>query len=122
MVYMYYCLPGTDASFETTWLLNPPPGYGGPGVNPRDLAEQAIKQMNLSAVTIGIVPKPGKNSMGLVGMPAWMWAASPTDNTHGPIPVTGSAGGVSVTATGTLDPGDWNLGHGTPGTSPGADA
>lgn len=122
MVYMYYCLPGTDASFETTWLLNPPPGYGSPGVNPRDLADQAIKQMNLSPVTIGIVPKPGKDHMGFVGMPTWMWAANPTNNTAGPISVTVSAGGVSVTATGTLDHVDWNMGDGTTVTCSGANA
>lgn len=121
-VYWYYCLPSGEGSVEQTWMLNPPPGYGGPGVNPRDLADQAIKQMNLSAVTIGIVPKPGKNSMGLVGMPAWMWAASPTDNTTGPISITVSAGGVSVTATGTLDHVDWNMGDGTTVTCSGANA
>lgn len=113
-VYMYYCLPGTDASFELMWLPNPPPGYGGgAGVNPRDLADEAIDEMNLSAFTIGIVPKPGARNMGLVGMPTWMWAANPADNVTGPISITVSAGGVSVTATATLDRVEWSMGDGT---------
>lgn len=121
-VYAYYCLPSGPASFEETWLPNPPPGYGGPGVNPRDLAVQAIKQMQLSPLGIGIVPKPGKQYMGLVGMPTWMWAANPAANVTGPDSITLSAGGVTVVTTATLGKVVWDMGDGDQVTCEGEDA
>ncbi len=44
--------------------------------------------MSLRPITIGIVPKAAPGSVGLVGMPVWMWVASPgpavlgTDHEH----------------------------------------
>jgi hypothetical protein len=112
-VYAYYCLPSGEGSWEYTWSLNPPPGYGGPGVNPRDLAEQAIKQMQLQPINIGIVPKSGPGKLGAVGLPVWMWVESPDEHTWGPIARTVSAGGVSVTATATVDHVEWTMGDGS---------
>ena len=112
-VYHYYCLPGAPGGWEYTWLPADPPGYGGPGVNPRDLAEQAIANMNLEPITIGIVPKPGPNSLGIVGMPTWMWVDNLAGNTFGPISVSVSAGGITVTATGEVQKIEWSMGDGT---------
>lgn len=48
-----------------------------PGVvpDPRVLAQQAVTQMRLRAVTIGMAPDPSPGSVGLVGLPIWLWVA-----------------------------------------------
>ena len=112
-VYMYYCLPGPPGGWEYTWLAADPPGYGGPGVSPRDLAEQAVANMHLQPVAIGIVPEPGPNSIGIVGMPTWLWVDNPTGNTFGPISESVSAAGVTVTATAEVSKIEGSMGDGT---------
>jgi len=80
--------------------------------DPRLLAQQAIEQMNLQAITIGIVPDDGPGSMGLVGLPTWMWAQTPGDTTMGPITRSASTAGYTVTATGRVDKVAWDMGDG----------
>ena len=80
--------------------------------DPRVLAQQAIEQMDLRAITIGIVPDDGPGSVGLVGLPTWMWAQAPGDNTMGPITRTASASGHTVTATGRVEKVAWDMGDG----------
>ena len=96
-----------------------------PGVvpDPRVLAQQAVTQMRLRAVTIGMAPDPSPGSVGLVGLPIWLWVASPDASTWGPNTKTASAGGYSVTATGAVTQVVWSMGDGgtvacaSPGTS-----
>lgn len=68
--------------------------------------------MDLRAVAIGIVPRPGPDSVGLVGMPVWMWAADAGPSTTGPTSATAAAGGITVTATATLSDITWDMGDG----------
>ena len=85
-----------------------------PGVvpDPRVLAQQAVTQMRLRAVTIGMAPDPSPGSVGLVGLPIWLWVASPDASTWGPNTKTASAGGYSVTATGKVTRVVWSMGDG----------
>ena len=85
-----------------------------PGVvpDPRVLAQQAVTQMRLRAVTIGMAPDPSPGSVGLVGLPIWLWVASPDQSTWGPNTKTASAGGYSVTATGKVTQVVWSMGDG----------
>ncbi len=53
--------------------------------DPRVLAQQAIALMGLRAINIGIVPEPRAGSVGIIGMPTWMWAQNPSQSTWGPI-------------------------------------
>ncbi|WP_310964098.1 hypothetical protein [Nocardioides terrisoli] len=69
--------------------------------------------MKLSAIEIGIVPRPGQNSVGLVGMPVWMWAKAPNDHTVGPITARASAGGITITAIAKLLHVTWDMGDGS---------
>jgi hypothetical protein len=69
--------------------------------------------MNLQAIQIGIAPEPGPDSVGIVGMPVWMWAVEPGPSTYGPITRTASAGGVTVTATARVEEITWSMGDGT---------
>ncbi|WP_298462089.1 hypothetical protein [uncultured Cellulomonas sp.] len=82
----------------------------------------AVAEMGFEAGQIGITPPPGPDSMGILGLPTWLWVANPDENTTGPITRSASAGGVTVTATGTLDSIVWAMGDGHSVTCSGARA
>ena len=95
---VYNCYQPQTGLLITIWSQDPPPD-SGTGPTPREVAQIAIEQMHLSAINIGIAPEPGPDSIGLVGMPVWMWAKNPNAHTVGPITASASAGGITVTAT-----------------------
>lgn len=111
---IYLCAnPYTHFNY-TFWALTPPPGPASPA-DPAVLAQRAVAEMTFHAITIGMVPLEGnqpngKPYIGLVGMPTWMWVANPTPDTAGPQTRTVSAGGISVTATATLQRVVWVMG------------
>ena len=82
------------------------------GPDPRVMAQTAIASMNLRPISIGIVPEERPGSVGLVGMPVWLWAASPDQHTWGPITRSASASGVTVTATAKVQRMRWQMGDG----------
>ncbi|MEZ5112729.1 MAG: hypothetical protein R2693_04425 [Nocardioidaceae bacterium] len=94
------------------WAADPPPNSGA-GPTPREVAQFAIEEMALRAIDIGITPEPGEDSIGIVGMPVWMWAANPNEHTVGPITESASAGGITVTATAKLQRITWDMGDGS---------
>lgn len=104
------------------WAPNPPDGMGGGGPTPYQVAQMALAKMNFKAGDIGIVPEPGPNKLGIVGMPTWMWVKNPGPNTTGPITTSASAGGITVTATAELDRIEWDMGDGTTVTCAGSRA
>jgi hypothetical protein len=77
--------------------------------------------MTLRAAEIGIVPEDKPGSIGAVGAPVYMWT-TPGPTTFGPQVLTGTEGGVTITATAKVDRIVWNMGDGnavtcrTPGT------
>lgn len=103
-------LPGTGGG--EFWSATPPAGPAAPP-DPAVLAQQAVDAMQLRAIEIGIVPEAAPDSMGLVGLPTWMWVNQPTENTYGPISRTVAAGGVSVTATAEVRNVVWSMGDGS---------
>lgn len=108
---IYNCWePPTDLLIMI-WSLAPPPNSGA-GPTPGQVAQMAVDSMNLRAIDIGIVPKPGRDKMGFVGMPVWMWISDPVGATAGPLTASASAGGITVTATATLDRVEWAMGDG----------
>ena len=70
--------------------------------------------MNLRAITIGMVPESRPGSVGLVGMPNWMWVDQPAANTWGPITRSASAAGWTVTATARVSKVTWDMGDSAP--------
>ncbi len=98
---------GSGGSYPIVWLPV------APAVDPQALARQAIAQMNLSAITVGIVPDPVPGRVGIIGMPTWMWAEAPSESTTGPITRTASSAGNTVTATATVKRIVWNMGDGS---------
>jgi hypothetical protein len=109
---VYTCYqPQTDIDIRI-WAQDPPPG-AGTGPTPREVAQLAVRSMQLSAISVGIAPEPGPGSIGLVGMPVWMWAKNPDDRTYGPATASASAGGITVTATARVHQITWDMGDGT---------
>lgn len=91
------------------WSATPP---NGPTLTSEQAAEIVVAGMDLRAIDIGIVPEPGAASVGLVGLPVWMWTEQ-TPNTWGPISRTATAGGVTITATANVQRVVWDMGDGT---------
>ncbi len=109
---VYQCYqPQTDLLIWI-WAADPPPNSGA-GPTPREVALIAIDDMKLTAINIGIAPKAEDGSVGLVGMPVWMWAAEPGEHSWGPITASASAGGITVTATARVHKVTWDMGDGT---------
>lgn len=82
------------------------------GPDPLVLAQTAIALMNLRPISIGIVPADKPGSVGLVGMPVWLWASNPDPQSWGPITRSASAGGVTVSATARVARVRWQMGDG----------
>ena len=126
--------PQTEAVWKghtdgTIYLCGVPAGHGGMFVvasvirywsltaptappAPETLAQQAVASMQLQAVRVGIVPEVRAGSVGLVGMPNWMWVSAPDAQTFGPITRTASAGGWTVSATAKVASVSWDMGDG----------
>ncbi|MCR1785867.1 hypothetical protein KVF89_25250 [Nocardioides carbamazepini] len=109
---VYNCFQPQTQLLVSIWAATAPPGSGS-GPTPRDVAQIAIGQMDLRAIRIGILPKPGPDSVGVVGMPVWMWARTPDAHTYGPITASASAGGITITATARVRQITWDMGDGT---------
>ncbi|WP_340537656.1 hypothetical protein [Nocardioides sp. GXZ039] len=109
---VYQCYQHYPDLLIWIWSADPPPDSGN-GPTPREVAQIAIEQMDLRAIDIGITPRPGDGSVGIVGMPVWMWAANPDSHTVGPITASASAGGLTITATARLHKITWDMGDGT---------
>lgn len=108
-----YCVVegvGMDDCYDDLYWAPTAPAAGP---SPGELADRAVESMNLHAISVGIVPRPGDDSVGLVGMPVWMWAADPGPSTTGPTTASASAGGVTVTATAELEDITWDMGDGS---------
>ena len=113
---VYFCWSGgtTDGFI---WL---PQGPDEP-ISPEQAARIVVRRMDLRAASIGIVPEDKPGSIGAVGAPVYMWTGR-GPATFGPQVLTGSAGGVTITATAKVDQIVWNMGDGasvtcrTPGT------
>ena len=93
------------------WSDSMPAGPAAP-VDPAVVAQTIVEQMELRAITIGMVPEDSPGSMGVVGLPAWMWVDAPSEQTFGPMTRSASLGGVSVTATARVTKVLWEMGDG----------
>lgn len=109
---VYFCYQPQTGILISVWAQDPP-GDSGTGPTPREVAQVAIDSMALRAIDIGITPRPGTNSVGIVGMPVWMWVANPDEHTFGPATASASAGGITVTATARVHQVTWDMGDGT---------
>ena len=109
---VYECYQPQTGALVLFWSPDPPPNSGA-GPTPREVAQIAVERMSLRAIDIGITPEAREGSIGIVGMPVWMWAANPGSSTVGPITASASAGGITVTATAEIHRITWDMGDGT---------
>jgi hypothetical protein len=93
----------------TLWLPGPPDAAA---MSPQQAARIVVERMDLRAADIGIVPEDEPGRIGAVGAPVYMWT-TPGPTTFGPQTLTGSAGGVTITATAKVDRIVWSMGDGT---------
>ena len=110
---IYDCAPPRSVygvAYQFWWKAPP---AAAPAPDPAVAAQTAVASMSLRPITIGIVPKPAPGSIGLVGMPVWMWVASPAPQSWGPITRTVTAGGATVTATARVEQVRWLMGDGS---------
>ncbi len=83
----------------------------GPPVDPRVLAEQAIATMTFLPPPMQTMPPTGSEG-AIVGIPVWMWV-TPGVTTTGAQTASAAAGGITVTATGSVTQVNWDMGDGT---------
>jgi hypothetical protein len=108
---------GPFSGVSVFWLPGPPEV----GMTPEQAARAVVRRMDLRAADIGIVPEDRPGSIGAVGAPVYMWTARGPAR-FGPQTLTGSAGGVTISATARVDRIVWSMGDGatvtcrTPGT------
>lgn len=111
---IYTCRVGAGGSpgpFASFWSASQPAGPAAP-VDPAVVAQTIVEQMELRAITIGMVPEERPDSLGVVGLPVWMWVAAPSEQTFGPMTRSASLGGVTVSATAKVSKVLWEMGDG----------
>jgi hypothetical protein len=108
----YDCWLPDGGGAGTVWLDSPPSLADAALLpTPGEVAQMAVDQMGLRAISIGIAPDP--DGVGIVGMPVWLWVENPDDETYGPATATATARGVTVTATARVHRVVWDLGDST---------
>lgn len=105
---VYYCFDPASIANYPVWLPQAPDAEM---VSPEQAARIVVRRMDLRAADIGIVPEDLPGRIGAVGMPVYMWT-SRSPETFGPQVLTGSAGGVTITATAKVDRIVWSMGDG----------
>lgn len=126
----YTCVPvgtncGTaavprDCVGATFWSDVPPPGINR--YTPAQAAGALAKTFVLAGVNIGMAPAEKVHTddpVGTaayrrtwVGIPVWLWVNQPTPATWGPMGKTATLGGVTVTATASVQTLTWSSGDG----------
>ncbi|RKR88993.1 hypothetical protein BDK92_3327 [Micromonospora pisi] len=108
--YLQSCGDGGVGGQVPIDLAEPPPGFGD-APDPADLAAQALAEIRLLPVEVGVAPKPG-DKPGLVGLPIWLWVQDHGLNYWGPIPNSASDRGVTVTISAEVEKIVWKMGNG----------
>ena len=107
---------GCPAGVSLRWAAGPP----DEGPSPAELARRAVAQMDLDPGNVGITPN--NDEPAIFGFPTWLWVNNPAENTTGPITTSVTEDDLTVTATGTLDRIEYDMGDGGSVTCAGADA
>lgn len=104
----YNCYMFPDFAKHYEWLVTAP----RVPVDPEAVARDIVKRMALHRIDIGLAPRPGPNSLGLVGAPVYMWVGNPTPQTVGPLTRSATSYGVTVSATAKVLSFGWSMGDG----------
>lgn len=113
---------GQAAAASACYLVRMYGGSGSGGSSTQVAAARAVANLEITAPEIGLTGYGKPESMELLGLPTWMWVADPGTSTTGPVTSTGTDGGATVTATGTVRKTVWDMGDGGTVTCSGASA
>ncbi len=97
----------------TTWL--PDANDPQPPPDPETLAWAAFARLDVEAITIASAPPPletGKEVLGFVGIPIWLWAHDDSPNSRGPLTSEASERGHTVHITAHRETVVWDLDDG----------
>lgn len=103
---------GGSRHLSQFWSAQPP-------VNPAEvlqLAARVVTSMHLHAIGVGMAPTPTSvdpSSIGILGLPVWMWAKDPSATTWGPNTGSASSGALTVQVTARAETATWSMGDGT---------
>jgi len=113
--------PGSGFCVGTPFWSNTPP----PGINrytPAQAAAVVISRMTEAPIGIGMAPAQKVHSddpagtaryrRTWVGIPVWLWVDNPTAQTWGPQSITATVGGVTISATASVNQVVWDAGDG----------
>jgi hypothetical protein len=111
---VYNCTlpPGVAGPTLPFWAQDPPVS----SAQVVNLAARAVQSLGLVAIDIGMAPTPTSidpASIGVVGLPNWMWVKNPLPRTYGPAVGSASDGVVTVTVTAKVDRVTWTMGDGS---------
>jgi len=116
---IYNCYQPDSGMMIPIWAGSPPAGPGQQ-ITPYEIAQIAIKRMNMRAVGVGLAPTPVESnpeSLGVIGLPVWMWVTNPIASTYStsddPLTASASAGGITVTARAYVERVEWDMGDGS---------
>jgi len=107
----YLCTPSGGGAARTVWVRNGAPPVAPPPPDPAVVAQMIVNSMQLTPPEFAdtFAPRPveaNPASMGAVGLPVWM-AVARSPRSTGPLTVTASLGGTTVTATAAPTSYDW---------------
>ncbi|WP_433167502.1 hypothetical protein [Kribbella sp. CA-247076] len=76
-------------------------------------AQRVVETMEFVAPRLGLSPYVQSSTReGIVNVPVWMWVTDPGAHTTGPLTKRATLGGVTISATGTVDRIEWSMGAG----------
>lgn len=111
---------GRDCYGATFWSDTPPAGIIQ--YTPAQAAAALVKTFQLTGINIGMAPADKVHSddpagtapyrRTWVGIPVWLWVDNPQPLDYGPYSKTATLGGVTVTATASVNSITWTSGDG----------
>lgn len=87
--------------------------YGNRPVNAGDWVRTAETFLGYREIDMGIVPEPGPDRAGVLGLPTWMWVSNPTPPTAGVVNAIDVADGLTLRTSATWLGVTWDMGDGT---------
>jgi len=112
----YSCTVSNRGGVLGTWFWSStPPVVDNPAVVIQKVT-QVVTQLHLTAPGIGMTPavtKTSADSVGLVGLPNWLWVQNASATTFGPATGSTTGSGMTVTVTAKTRKVTWDLGDGS---------
>jgi hypothetical protein len=106
---LYMCADPWASAAYSLWV---PKGLIPVFVDPARMAVQLVASMGFEPIKIGSAPSVTPGSVGLIGLPTWLWVQDPSATTYGPNRKSATQNGITITAVGRVDKLVWTMGNG----------